>query len=141
MTANIPKFLTEVKSRLAANSGKIPAPLYFEIGKLCGMTCKDVVEAKREHFADQVKGATAGKPIAAKKVAKPAKKATKTAKPAKKATKPDDEVEVKLTKKQKKMIAEADESTGVVEQTEDTFVWIASPEEIASDKDIHETSY
>lgn len=137
MTPNVTKFVAEVKSRLAANSGKIPAPLYFEIGKLCGMKCKEVVDAKKEHFADQVKGAAAPKAVAAKKPA--VKKGKKTA-VKKGKTKPADEPAA-LTKAQLKAMKGADESTGVVEDTEESFVWIASPEEIANPTDLHETTY
>jgi hypothetical protein len=140
MTPNIDKFVKEVSNRLSANNGKIPAPLYFEIGKLCGMTCKQVVEAKKEHFADKVKGGTrtTSKPV------KAAKKAVKKAKPAKKEPKGKKKVEAEpaaLTKKQKKALANADESTGIVEDTDTAFVWIASPEEIASTEELHKTNY
>ena len=139
MTPNITKFVAEVKNRLAANSGKIPAPLYFEIGKLCGMKCKEVVDAKKEHFPDQVKGAGAPKVVAAKKPA--VKKGKKTAVKKGKATKKVADEPAPLTKKQMKALASADESTGVVEDSDTTFVWIASPEEIANPSDLHETSY
>jgi hypothetical protein len=136
MTPNITKFVAEVKTRLKANNGKIPAPLYFEIGKLCGMKCKEVVDAKKEHFADQVKGA--GGKISDRKTAakKPAAKKAAVKKTKKVADEP-----VSLTKKQLKALKGADESTGIVEDTDTAFVWIASPEEIANPSDIHTTNY
>lgn len=142
MTPNITKFLAEIKTRLKANNGKIPAPLYFEIGKLCGLKCKDVVEAKREHFADQLKPSVAAKAPAAKKVKAPKVDPVKKGKDAARvraARKQADEP-AELTKAQKKAAKNADESTGIVEQTETAFVWIATPEEIVSDIK-HDTDY
>lgn len=135
MTSNIDKFIAEVTDRLAANNGKIPAPLYFEIGKLCGMTCKQVVEAKKEKFSDKIRNATRTTSV---KPVKAAKKAV--VKKVKKVKTVSDEPAA-LTKKQKKAFAAADESTGVVEDTPNSFVWIASPEEIANPADLHETAY
>jgi hypothetical protein len=131
MTPNIDKFIAEVSDRLKANNGKIPATLYFEIGKLCGMTCKQVVDAKKEHFADKVKGATKVAKKAVKSKTKPKKEAK-----AKKESEP-----APLTKKQLKAFANADESHGVVENSETAYVWIASPEEIASTEYLHKVDY
>lgn len=131
MTANIPKFIAEVQSRLDANGGKIPAALYFDIGKLCGMKCKEVVEAKKEHFAGK-----SGKKAATKTARKAAKKGTVKKTKDVKAPKGD----AALVKASKKMLKGADESTGLVANTEDEYVWIASPEEISGEFK-HDTAY
>jgi len=136
MTPNITKFIAEVKTRLAANDGKIPAPLYFEIGKMCGMTCKEVVDAKKEHFSGQVKVVGAAKPAKKLKKGKEAARAKK----GKANKKPVEAEPAELTKAQKKALKGADESTGVVEDTETAFVWIATPEEISSELK-HDTNY
>lgn len=136
MTPNIDKFVAEVSDRLKANNGKIPAPLYFEIGKLCGMTCKQVVDAKKEHFSDKVR---VGGRTPIKASPKAAKKAVKKGKTDKKVKQADEPAE--LTKAQKKALKGADESTGIVEDSESAYVWIASPEEIASTEELHKTDY
>lgn len=125
------KFIAKIGERLKLGGGKIPAPVYFEVGKLCGLTCKQVVEAKKEHFS----GAVRTPSVKAAKAPAP-KKATKTTKPAAKKGKKVDEPELTAAEKKslKKALKNVDERTGVVEDSLDTggsFVWIASAEEIA----------
>jgi hypothetical protein len=114
MTDNIKKFIEEIAVRIASSpKGKIPSALYFEIGKTFGMTCKEVVETKKEHFADQTRKKT--KKVVARKDAKKAPESK--------------EVMVES-------VEGCDESSGVVENSDSSFVWIATPEEIQSTEDL-----
>ena len=111
-------------------AGKVKAADFFAVGKEFGITCSKAVELKAQILGKPTKT------VAAKKAAKPKPSKAKKAK-----SLPDSIDEVKLTPKQKKAIKNADESTGVVEDANAVFVWIASPDEIASTAELHTADY
>lgn len=121
--AKVEEFVDHMNSQKKSELG-FPAAELYKVGMAFGLTCKEV----NENFLGKDKAVSRGRYLAIVPNVNVKKVAAK--KPAKKVSKKADVEPVKLTKKQKKALAEADESTGVVENTEDSFVWIASPDEI-----------
>jgi hypothetical protein len=128
MTPNETKFVAEMKKRLAA--GKVPAPVFFEVGKLCGLKCKEVVDAKKAHFSDNVKGAPVKKSPPPKKY---------TAEEQLKRAKEDSDVILsgRYGNINVEDNGEAEPEHGIVKDDGNEFVWIASPELIASTEGMH----
>jgi hypothetical protein len=120
-------FVLLISDLMAANGGKIPASVFFEIGRgRCGMTCKEVIEARAKFYPETVRTVNRKKKAAKKTIVKKVKTSDEP--------KP-------LSKALKTAMKSADESHGVVENDGNSFVWIASPEEIANPSSLHETSY
>lgn len=132
MTDKVKQFVEEIGARMTL--GKVPNSEIFKFGQSLGLKCREIVDLKKEHFAFATRGAS--KPVLAAK-APTAKKAPKV----KKVAAPTADEGVELTPKQKKALKNADESTGVVQSDETAFVWIASPEEIASTEEVHTVDY
>ena len=126
MTPNETKFVAEMKKRLAA--GKVPAPVFFEVGQQYGLKCKEVVIVKKEHFS--------GKPPAQVQKSRPAKKLTaaEQLKLAKTNQEVIDRVDLKTRYGNINVEdnGEAEPEHGVVKDDGNEFIWIASPSEIAS---------
>lgn len=129
MTPSETKFVAQIKALL--EKGKVAGPKYFEVGKLCGMKCKEVVDAKKKYFSAGTKASV--------KSAE-AKNTTKTEQVP--ATELDE-----LKTKYGSLVEDNEEPAGppsdfgIIANTENEFVWIASPEEIANPSDLHSTSY
>lgn len=120
------KYVAEMKKLLA--KGKVKAPIYFEVGKAFGMTCKEVCEARKKHFPRDKKIISENEKIIMPIL--------------------DGEIELNGdygSHEIKDNSEDVDDGPppdfGVVIDTPDEFVWIASPEEIENPADLHSTNY
>jgi hypothetical protein len=137
MTANETKFVAEIKALLA--KGKVAAPKYFEVGKLCGLKCKEVVDAKKAYFSGETKSSPAPQK------SKPAKKLTQAEQDEQAKINHDVIMNADLSNRYGSITVEDNSEPapdfGIVTDTPEAFVWIASPEEIENPTDLHATTY
>lgn len=120
------KYVAEMTRLLA--KGKVKAPVYFEVGKTFGMACKEVCEARKKHFSGEMK--TPAKAKAAKAVKEILGDAAELN---------GDYGSPEVEDNSEPVGPPPD--FGVVIDTPDEFVWIATPEEIKNPSDLHATNY
>ena len=144
MHAKITEFVLFLQGLPESNQG-FSAKDFYKLGQNYGITCKQIKDTflgkqraiRAGRYPAEIGAVPLGKKAASKKAAskKAASKKAASKKAARKVTSTacadfDNDVD--------KIIG--DESTGVVENTADSFVWIATPEEIAGEL-IHQTNY
>ena len=122
------KYVAEMNKLLA--KGKVKAPVFFEVGKTFGMTCKEVCEARKKHFSGEMKV------VSKTKAEKAVKEILGDA-----AELHGDYGSPEVEDNSEEVDAGPPPDFGVIEDSENSFVWIASPDEIENPTSIHDTTY